>query len=217
MTQPYVFPDFEIRAFNCPYCGAFSRQLWSKLYTYVSVSNPLVAWSKKLAFALCEHCGEASIWLNSSIIWPATVIAPKAHIDMPQDVAKDYEEARHVLARSPRSSTALLRLCVQKLCVVLGEKGEDINADIGSLVSKGLPLMIQQALDIVRVVGNEQVHPGTLDVRDNPEIAQKLFQLVNFIVEDQISKPKLLTNLYQQLPAAKRDGIEKRDKPKVKP
>jgi glutaredoxin len=96
MTQPYVFPDFEIRAFNCPYCGAFSRQLWSKLYTYVSVSNPLVAWSKKLAFALCEHCGEASIWLNSSIIWPATVIAPKAHIDMPQDVAKDYEEARHV-------------------------------------------------------------------------------------------------------------------------
>jgi hypothetical protein len=130
---------------------------------------------------------------------------------MPQDVAKDYEEARR---QSPRSSAALLRLCVQKLCVVLGEPGENINADVGRLVAKGLPLRVQQALDIVRVVGNEQVHPGTLDVRDNPEIAQKLFKLVNFIVEDQISKPKMLEELYQQLPTAKLDGIEARDKPK---
>jgi hypothetical protein len=42
--------------------------------------------------------------------------------------------------------------------------------DIGELVKAGLPLEIQQSLDIVRVVGNNQVHPGILDVRDDPEM-----------------------------------------------
>jgi hypothetical protein len=133
---------------------------------------------------------------------------------MPDAIAKDYEEAREVLGVSARSSSALLRLCVQKLCVELGEPGKDINKDIGSLVGKGLSPKVQQALDIVRVVGNEQVHPGTLDVRDNPEIAQHLFALVNFIVEDQIAKPKLIEALYSKLPETKIEGIQQRDKQK---
>lgn len=103
---------------------------------------------------------------------------------MPTDIAKDYREARSVFNPSPRSAAALLRLCVQKLCIELGEPGKNINEDIGSLVAKGLSPKVQKALDVVRVVGNEQVHPGTLDVRDNPEIAAKLFALVNFIVDD---------------------------------
>lgn len=133
---------------------------------------------------------------------------------MPAEVAEDYNEATEVLSSSPRSAAALLRLCVQKLCIVLGEKGAKINDDIGSLVAKGLSPHVQKALDIVRVVGNEQVHPGTLDVRDNPEIALKLFALVNFIVDDQISKPKAIAELYTQIPPAKLKGIENRDKTK---
>jgi len=52
-------------------------------------------------------------------------------------------------------------------------------------------------------------------VRDNPEIAAKLFALVNFIVDDQISKPKLIDELYQKIPDDKLKGIKDRDKPKV--
>jgi hypothetical protein len=100
---------------------------------------------------------------------------------------------------------------VQKLCADLGEQGKNINDDIAALVEKGLPLEVQQSLDIVRVVGNEQVHPGTLDVRDNPEIAAKLFALINFIVEDRISRPKAIAELYGQLPPDKLDAIKKRD------
>ncbi|WP_217897018.1 DUF4145 domain-containing protein [Granulicella rosea] len=152
--------------------------------------------------------------MNQKMIYPATLTAPAAHADTPTDIAKDFDEARSVLASSPRSAAALLRLCVQKLCIVLGEPGQNINADIGSLVAKGLSPHIQQALDIVRVVGNEQVHPGTLDVRDNPEIALRLFALVNFIVDDQISKPKAIAELYAQLPPSKLNGIANRDKTK---
>jgi hypothetical protein len=134
--------------------------------------------------------------------------------DMPPDIKTDYDEARNTLSVSPRSAAALLRLCIQKLCIELGEPGKSINDDIGGLVAKGLSPKVQRALDAVRVIGNEQVHPGTLDVRDNPEIAIKLFTLVNFIVDDQISKPKLIDELYEQLPTGKLQGIKDRDKPK---
>jgi hypothetical protein len=97
------------------------------------------------------------------------------------------------------------------LCIELGEKGENINDDIKQLVSKGLPVEVQQALDIVRVVGNEQVHPGELDVRDDPSIALELFKLINFVVEDRITRPKSIGRLYSRLPDNKLDGIRRRD------
>ena len=131
---------------------------------------------------------------------------------MPELLLLDFEEARSILAKSPRASAALLRLCVQKLCIELGESGRNINDDIASLVSKGLPIEVQQALDIVRVVGNEQVHPGELDVRDDPALAVELFDLINFIIEDRIRRPKEIKKLYEKLPQSKRDAIEKRDK-----
>ena len=148
------------------------------------------------------------MWVHEKLVWPMLNSAPVAAADMPAEIARDYEEAREVLSVSPRSAAALLRLCIQKLCVELGKKGKYVNDDIGSLVAKGLSPMVQQALDIVRVVGNEQVHPGTLDVRENPEIAAQLFALVNFIVEGRISKPKSIRALYDKMPAEKLKGIE---------
>ncbi len=137
---------------------------------------------------------------------------PRPHVDMPQSVRTDYEEAMGVFPYSSRSAAALLRLALQKLCGELGEKGKDLNEDIGGLVAKGLPTHIQQALDIVRVIGNNAVHPGVINVRDNPEIAIKLFGLLNEIVEDRISKTKNIQQMYDSLPQTALDAIAKRDK-----
>jgi hypothetical protein len=159
----------------------------------------------------CSHCKRVGTWHDGLLVIPDTTPAANPHADMPEDVMADYNEARSVLQRSPRSAAALLRLSLQKLCKNLGEKGNNVNEDIAGLVAKGLPVEIQQSLDIVRVVGNEQVHPGTLDVRDDPKIAAKLFDLLNFIVEERISRPKAIRALYSQLPPSKIEGIKKRD------
>jgi hypothetical protein len=104
-----------------------------------------------------------------------------------------------------------MRLVIQKLMPELGEKGKNINDDIASLVAKGLPIEVQQALDFCRVIGNNGVHPGEIDLNDTPEVAHSLFSMVNFIVEDRISRPKKVADLYSKLPetAPRRDCKER--------
>ncbi|MBK6755224.1 MAG: hypothetical protein IPG69_16960 [Flavobacteriales bacterium] len=72
--------------------------------------------------------------------------------------------------------------------------------------------MLQQALDSVRVVGNHAVHPGKIDLDDNPETAQKLFVFVNLIVENRISQPAQIKKYYTEVvPQELREAIDKRD------
>jgi polyhydroxyalkanoate synthesis regulator phasin len=130
---------------------------------------------------------------------------------MPPECLKDYEEARRVLPESVRAAAALLRLAVQKLCKELGQKGENLNDDIGNLVKNGLDQRIQQALDIVRVTGNNAVHPGEMNLEDSPEVVEELFKLVNMIVDEMITKPRELADLYKKLPEGAREAVAKRD------
>lgn len=131
--------------------------------------------------------------------------------DMPPDVASDYLEARSIFEASPRSSAALLRLAIQKLCKHLGQPGKNINDDIGGLVKAGLPVEIQQALDYVRVIGNNAVHPGNLNVADNPDTAKALFELVNIIIDVMITRPRKIQSLYNSLPGSVQQAIQRRD------
>jgi hypothetical protein len=94
--------------------------------------------------------------------------------------------------------------------VNLGCRGENLNADIAALVSKGLPMQVQQALDVVRVTGNQAVHPGQIDSSD-AAVAEQLFPLLNIIVEYMIEMPKRIASMYGSLPEPARAAIEKRD------
>jgi hypothetical protein len=130
---------------------------------------------------------------------------------MPGSIVEDYQEARGIFSRSPRAAVALLRLAIQKLMPELGEKGGNINTDIKSLVAKGLPIQVQQALDYCRVVGNNAVHPGEINLNDTPDMGQNLFEMMNYIIEDRITRPKQIAALYAKLPDRAREAIEKRD------
>jgi hypothetical protein len=203
----YYPPEYGQPEFNCPYCQVFSSQTWQYLdYQSSSTHFP------QIKVCHCSHCKRFSIWYAEKMFVPDYSTAPPPHEDIPASVQDDYLEASSIANRSPRGASALLRLCLQKLMIELGESGKDINKDIGMLVQKGLPEEVQQALDIVRVVGNESVHPGELDIRDDSTTVMQLFELINFIVEDRITRKKKIGILYQRLPESKRQGIEARDK-----
>ena len=131
---------------------------------------------------------------------------------MPEDVAEDFNEARNIFGYSPRSSAALLRLAVQKLCIHLGQSGKNINNDIAALVKNGLSPQIQKSLDIVRVIGNNAVYPGEIDIQENRETVLALFDIINFIVQEMITRPREINEIYQKLPENALKGIEARDK-----
>jgi hypothetical protein len=176
----------------------------------------LIDWTFEREDHIDAHGNEWSVPLiRTYYLYPNIDLSiPMPHPDMPESIREDYEEARGVFLTSARSAAALLRLAIQKLCKELGEKGKHIDTDIGELVKKGLPEHIQQALDIVRVIGNEAVHPGELNVRDDPKIAKQLFELVNEIVEDRISlleRQNKIKQIYGNLPQSKLDAIKRRD------
>ena len=204
-------------AFNCPHCGAYAHQLRHR--PFAETSHQTYVQLDGFSVTKCSKCAQCAIWhrtiLKSDDTWqmvyPLVGNAPLPNEDLPDDIKEVYLEARAILAPSPRGAAALLRLAIQKLCVHLGEVGKDLNADIGSLVKKGLLPKIQQALDIVRLTGNDAVHPGQIDLGDRPETAKKLFALVNIIAQQMITDPKQVNKLFEELSETKKQQIVKRD------
>lgn len=204
-------PTFKEPKFNCPHCDVFAAQRFYHLPVDVHVTTGSQIWRSR-----CAHCQDDCYWHDSvnvhgRLIIPASYGTPSPNEHMPDDVKADYLEAASILALSARGSAALLRLSLQKLMVHLGQSGEKINDDIKALVAEGLPVMIQQALDYCRVVGNNAVHPGELSLEDTPAMAWTMFEMINMIVQLKIAAPKELEALYAQLPEGARKAIEKRD------
>jgi hypothetical protein len=212
MVVPFTPPALNANAYNCPLCRAYAKQSWWNVLAGAPNNSVPI---EGLRVAYCSHCSRFSVWLGGRMIHPDTSTAPPPNPDLNEDIRGDYDEARAILQRSPRGAAALLRLAIQKLCKDVGENGKNINSDIGSLVQKDFPIEVTMALDSVRVIGNEAVHPGLIDLRDDVETALKLFGLVNFIADRMISEGKRVAAIYQMLPPEKREEIDKRNAKRI--
>jgi len=190
------------KSFLCPHCGVRAGQKWREYY--IRKANDLVR-------GVCDHCDDVTIWFDARMIYPDASGIEPPNPDLRDDIRDDYLEAASIVQKSPRGATALLRLCIQKVCEQLDEKGKKIDDDIASLVKKGLPVQVQQGLDIVRVVGNNAVHPGQIDLTDDQDTAMRLFTLINLIARIMITQPKEVAALYNSLPQSALDGIQRRD------
>lgn len=205
-----TLPEFDLSAFHCPHCGVYARQSFfnCRNYNQLRIDN--------LYISDCESCDNLMIWYNQKIVYPSTSSAPMPNKDMPESIKKDYEEARSIIELSPRGACALLRLCIEQLCVYHGGTGKNINEDLKILVSKGFPERVIQQMDMVRVFGNKGVHDGGVFIEDNPEIASFLFHLINRICEKTITEPKEEEVFYNMMPASAIKAIETRNIKSVK-
>lgn len=213
----YIAPSFGIDGFHCPKCGVFSHMDWLKLSdSYGKNRGPHY-------YAICSHCEHYSLWKKTKnentgspesgiMIEPDTGSSPLPDPAMPEDVKKDYIEAAQIFQKSPRGAAALLRLGLQKLCMHLGQKGENINHDIRELAKNNtLPPLVVKVADTVRITGNNAVHPGEMSDEDFDHIASKMFDLINFIVRKGIAEPIELQALYEMTPESPRKAAEKKD------
>lgn len=214
MNNKYVAPKRGLKAFNCPYCGAYANMNWYSIGITNTHHIYIPDFTIELSAAQCSYCNKFSLWTNDVMIIPSSSTVQMPSEDMPESVKELYNEAREIVNKSPRGAAALLRLALDKLCdeVCPECKKKKLNEKIGILVTNGLPKRLQQAFDFVRVTGNDAVHDlGVIDVQDNPEIAVTLFGLLNFIVEKIITENKQIDKLYNSIPQNLRDGIENRN------
>lgn len=216
-----------MKSFTCPYCRAFAQQNWDhteigdNLYQDTKILKNrefknVEQMEDSISLSTCQSCGKYHIWHKNVMIVPKISTINMPIDEMPEEVKSLYNEAKDVFLLSPKSACALLRLALQTLCNIILEKDLGLNEAIKELVSKGLPIMVQQALDSIRVIGNNAVHPGEINVDDNEDIAAALFLFLNLIVEKIIVEPQKIEEVYMRLPEGVRTAIEKRDQVETK-
>jgi len=189
---------------------AIAHFLSSAKSEFPNVINSFIP--SRCSIATCQSCDDFSIWVDEKLVYPRNLPIDPPNEDLNDDVKSLYNEAAGIFVDSPKGATALLRLALQKLLIQVGKDGRNINTDIKDLVTEGLSPRIQQALDLVRVVGNNAVHPGQINLDDNADIALKLFKILNIIADELITKEKEMDALYNDIiPEETREHINQRD------
>lgn len=206
------FGDPDLTAMNSPRADPVGTQNTEEEISVEDIGDALSGmWVGNLHISQCCSCRKFAVWVYKHPVYPPTKLGPEPNPDLPADIQKDYEEARTIVNLSPRGAAALLRLGIQKLCVHLGEKGKNLDDDIASLVAKGLDELVQRMWDIVRVTGNQAVHPGEMNLKDDPDTVVCLFGMVNLIAEKMVSVPKSVNTAYSGLPPRILAAIETRN------
>lgn len=217
MKNNIEYPKYHKEAFTCVNCNAYSKQEWND--RVVSSDGTIYNTNQKSNFSVCrcQHCGYLSFWYLEKLAWPLNSSVESPLEEMPDDIKDLYNEARSIIELSPKGACAIIRLALQKLCNRLAGQDEKkkIDGAIKKLVENGLPTSLQKAMDSIRIVGDEAVHPGVINIDDNKELAIAMFRMMNIIVEKMILEPKEIDELYQLMPENKIEGIKNRDKKNV--
>lgn len=179
----------------------------------------LAIWAR----TLCLSCGELAIWRDEEIVYPTAISAARPpHPDMPSAAKDFYNEARLVVAVSRRAGAAMARATLERLL-----KEIDADAPTGlkldgliQRASSAVSASLSDILDVIRHVGNKALHEGgepdnvvvlVLD-EDNVAIVELLFDAINDLVDELITKPARAKALADQLPQSVRDGIAQRNR-----
>ena len=205
----YEPPMPEKDAFHCPHCGSYSTQHWTTLQ--VRKAPSMLSRKNNYDVSCCQRCEDITLWRDDGMVFPSKGIGPLPNSDMPEDRSRDYHEARDIASRSPRSACMLLRLCVEDICNEKVSGTGDLNEKIKKMVAQGLDDTIKNALDSVRVIGGQAVHPLEMDLRDDKDTALALFDIVNFISEWAYTRERKIKDIHNMLPQSKKDAISRRD------
>ena len=201
---------------RCLHCGVVAQHSFARVEGMAQGGEYRSFLSQRngnLYAALCSSCNGETLILNKSVIFPKAIDAPAPSPDMPDIVLTDYNEAASILFASPRGAAALLRLAVQKLLPLIGATNPTIDGGIAELVEKRrITNDVKEALDGVRICGNEAVHPGELNLDDDVKTVTALFSLINYIVEVTLTADQRLASVKAKIPAKKAQGILDRDR-----
>jgi hypothetical protein len=119
----------------------------------------------------CPACGKAIVVLSElshhdqaakkiRIVQPQYIGRKPAPVEVPDDLAEDFNEASAVLGISPKASAALSRRCLQSVLRNNGYQRKDLVHEIKAIIDANiLPRLLADSLNAVRHIGNFAAHP----------------------------------------------------------
>lgn len=117
----------------------------------------------------CPACKKGILILNQKdntklvstrIVQPKSAGRPPAPVEVPLELAEDFNEACAVIGDSAKASAALSRRCLQGILRLNGYTQKDLAPAITAiLTAKQLPSSLAESLDAVRNIGNFAAHP----------------------------------------------------------
>jgi len=128
----------------------------------------------------CHNCNGFAVWVRGRLVFP------RREEEMPELVEEDFEEAAAILNKFPRGATALIHVCIEKLMPLLNKSGNDAN--ISSLVRKGLELEIRQTMEALQVLRKSPVQLTQFNSQEDKETALRLFDSLKEILERRMLK-----------------------------
>lgn len=148
------------------------------------------------------------------VVYPESLAnVPNPNSDICTEAQELYLEAAKVLTYSPRAATALLRVTLETMLTKDLHLSGSIYNMIGQLYSTGIPEQLEIGLHFARIAGNaaDHVEPGMIQLNgtDGQKTALALFDIINFLADDQISRKKRLLNLSDSFSQSDLDSIKR--------
>lgn len=192
---PHTPPEYEATAFNCPYCHAYSQQVWSETCGELMPrfgrgrSIPLPC---HVEASICLHCEKPCLWINEKLTIPNVSGMQPPNSDLSEDIQQLYIEASDIFNQSPRAAAALLRAALEKMLRgQLKGKGKNIYNMIQYFIEQGqLSSELAEYIHIIRDIGNDAVHAQTIVLNEKREDAAALFPFINYIAQEMLTKPR---------------------------
>lgn len=201
---------------TCPLCDTLSDQWWRDLYlktaSYSDTEPDNYNAVPELRQVTCNACAGVAYWFGDRMVHPPLRMGPPPHDDAPGSVKELYREAQAVAGASPRAAAVLLRVALERLMSEAGSSGKTLNDAIGDYVAAGgVPAELQQAMDTVRITGNDAAHPEELRLDDTAGGVAALFEIVNELVDRLVGFKARMARIYENLDPAKLDQVKRRD------
>lgn len=108
-----------------------------------------------------NHTSRFQFIHSETLIRPKGILRQPCPVQVPSEIAEDYNEACLVLQDSPKASAALSRRALQHLLRnAAGVKHGNLVNEIQEILDSGkLPTHIAESIDAVRNIGNFSAHP----------------------------------------------------------
>lgn len=204
---------FKNDYYLCPCSNVPTKHSWISLHP-VEGEGPLVYRQfsyNKYFVSICDQCKNESLWMvapngkGHRLIYPKELLSPKPHPEMPEAIKSVYQEARLIAEDSPRAAIALLRLCVelQARDIVHGGAENNLYENINRMIDQGCSKRTIKAMTLCRLCGNDRLHQiREIQENENTDV-YLLFNVVNWITEENYHRSKKIDEEFAKQPATK--------------